>query len=57
MTKMTKAQVKRRLKESINKLWKVLDSDYIVFGDISSRDATKIRDARIDLINVLKKMK
>ena len=54
---MTKAQVKRRLKESINKLWKVLDSDYIVFGDISSRDATKIRDARIDLINVLKKMK
>jgi hypothetical protein len=57
MAEMTKAQVKRRLTECITKLWKVLDSKYIVYGDIAAADARKVRDARNDLIKVVRKMK
>lgn len=57
MPEMTKAQVKRRLTECVTKLWKVLDSKYIIVGDIAAADARKIRDARDDLIKVVRKMK
>lgn len=55
-TKMTKAQCRKRMMECVSKLNKILDSRFILY-DMPAADARKVRDARDDLIKMVKKLK
>jgi len=55
-TKMTKAQCRKRMMECVSKLNKILDSKFILY-DVAASDARKVRDARDDLIKMVKKLK
>jgi len=53
---MTKAQCRKRMMECVSKLNKILDSKFILY-DVAASDARKVRDARDDLIKMVKKLK
>jgi len=55
MVKMTKAQCRKRLMESVSKLNKVLDSRFILY-EVPANDARAVRDARDALIKIVKKL-